>query len=182
MAKKLNKLLLLVTALFIMGCTINYNDQSEVIEKSDSIPDSVMKNFNLIQMKNNKPYTQVTSSLTEIYESQNKTVLFDVVFTEYNTISHELSTYGKADMIEYFNDTEDAKLNGNLNFISKKDEIELTGDSLYWNSKEKKIESDINSSILVVKEDGSTIEGYGFSANLRYSTFSFDKNITGVTK
>lgn len=182
MGKKLNKLLLMVAPLLFWGCTIDYNEQSDDVKKSDAIPDSVMRNFKLIQIKDNSPHTKVISSLTEIYNSQNRTVLHDVVFTEYNKSSSELATYGKADTIEYFNDTEDAKLSGNLNFISKKDEIEMTGEYLYWNKEEKRILSNSDSLIKIVNDDGSKIEGLGFSANLRNSTFAFEKDITGITK
>lgn len=182
MGKKLNKIILLVTTLFLLGCTIDYNEESEDIKKSDTIPDSVMRNFKLIQIKNNSPHTEVISSLTEIYDSQNRTVLHDVIFTEYNTTTNKLTTHGKADTIEYFNDTEDAKLSGDLNFISKKDDIEMTGEYLYWDKEEKSILSSSDSLIKVVKDDGSEIQGFGFSANLKYSTFSFEKDITGITK
>lgn len=181
MAKKLNKLVLLVTVSLFWGCTINYNDQSEEIEKSDSIPDSVMKNFNLIQIKNNKPHNEINSSLAEIYNTQDRTVLHNVTFTEYSTTTYKATTQGQADKIEYFNDTEDAQLTGNLEFISTKDELKMTGEYLLWNKEEKSIVSSSDSAIRVVKEDGSKIEGYGFSANLRNSTFSFEKDITGVT-
>lgn len=181
MVRKINKTLIVAACLFLAGCTVDYNNPSEVIEKSESIPDSIMRNFQLVQMKNNKPYTEITSTLTEIYDRQNKTVLHNVKFTEYSSTSKDVITSGKADTVEYFNDSEDAKLTGNLNFYSKKDEIEMFGDSLYWNDDKKNISSDIESSIRVVKDDGSKIEGYGFSANLKNSTFSFEKSVTGVT-
>lgn len=181
MVKKLNKLLIVVTCMFIAGCSIDYSDPSEEVEKSETIPDSVMKNFMLIQIRNNDPYTQITSSLTEIYNKQNRTVLYDVEFTEYNLTTNDITTTGKVDIVEYFNDSEDAKLTGNIIFYSKKDEIEIFGDDLYWNDDDKSMSSDVNSSILVIKEDGSRIEGFGFSANLKNSTFSFEKNVTGIT-
>ncbi len=181
MEKKLNKLLLVAACILIAGCSIDYSDPSKEVEKSEAIPDSIMTNFKLIKIKDNDPYTQTSSSLTEIYNKQNRTVLHDVEFTEYNLTTKEVATTGKADKVEFFNDSEDAKLTGNINFYSKKDEIEMFGDDLYWSDDNKSMNSDVNSSILVIKEDGSRIEGFGFSANLKNSTFSFEKNVTGIT-
>ena len=182
MGKKLSSLILISTTLLFWSCTINYNDQDSNITKSEAIPDSAMINFKLIKIKNNTPNTEVFSSSAEVFNSQNKTVLKNVVFTEYDTVSKEINTQGKADTVEYFNDTEEAKLNGNLNFVSKKDEIEMTGEYLHWQKKDRRILSSPETFIEVVKEDGSSIKGFGFSANLRDSTFKFQKNITGQTK
>lgn len=182
MGKKLNRLLIISTTLLSMGCTIDYNEDLESTIKSESIPDSIMRNFKLVKIKNNSPYTEVESSLTEIYNNQNKTVLHNVIFTEYDTNSKSITTTGKADNIEYYHDTEDAKLKGNLKFVSKKEEVEMTGEDLYWNKNDKKISSSTETSIEVIKEDGSRMKGYGFSANLERSTFSFEKGITGRTE
>ncbi|QEN04818.1 LPS export ABC transporter periplasmic protein LptC [Thiospirochaeta perfilievii] len=183
MVKKSSKIsfLIFTTCMLLAGCTIDYNDQNSNIEKSTAIPDSQMRNFNLVQIKNNKPYTQVTSSLAEIYNRENKTVMFDVKFTEFNSTKNSISTKGSADKVEYYNDSEDAVLKGNLKFYSQKDEIEITGESLFWNSESKIISSDIDSKIYINKDDGSKIEGEGFTANLKNSTFSFKKSVRGVT-
>ncbi len=69
MAKKLNSLTLLLSALLMVGCTIEYENQSGDIEKSNEIPDSIMENFKLIQIKNNKPHTVVKAQRAEIYNS-----------------------------------------------------------------------------------------------------------------
>jgi len=181
MERKLSKLLVYTITWFILsGCSIEYINENNNTTKSESIPDSVMKNFKYIKIKNNKPYVELNSSLAEIYNDQNKTVLYDVSFTEYE--NSKVSTTGKANNIEYNNDTENAKLSGDLAFYSLKDEMKMYGDILYWNKEERTINSELNKSIKVIKDDGSSIEGYGFSANLKNSTFKFANKVTGVTK
>ncbi|MGL1893757.1 MAG: LPS export ABC transporter periplasmic protein LptC [Spirochaetaceae bacterium] len=181
MEKKLNKLLVAITVCIIAGCTVNYDDQSQITTKSEDIPDTEMINFKLIQMKKNTPYTEIEASKAQIYNDKNRTTLLNVKFIEYNTDNQTVLTVGKADTIVYYNDTENAKLTGNLNFVSKKDEIKIIGEVLEWNSEEKTIFSDDYSTISVIKDDGSTIEGAGFSANLKKSTYSFSNNVKGAT-
>ncbi|MBN2619293.1 MAG: LPS export ABC transporter periplasmic protein LptC [Spirochaetales bacterium] len=181
MVKKPSKMIILL-ACFLTSCSINYNESEDGSVKSEEIPDSIMENFKLVQIKDNKIHTEITSSLAEIYESQNKTLLFNVNFKEYSSSGDTINTAGNVDEIVYFNDNENANLKGNLKFESKKENIKITGNSLYWNKDDKIISSDINDSIKIIKDDGSKIEGYGFTANLKYSTFSFKKDVKGESK
>lgn len=180
MEKKLNNLLLISIVCLLAGCTINYNEQGQV-KKSEEIPDSVMENFNLVQMKNNSPFTVVKADRTEIYNSKNKTLLYNIEFTEYDSEDQRVITKGNAGLVEYDNETENAQLTKGLNFYSESEEIDITGEEIYWTKETKTIESNMEDSIKVVKEDGSVIEGYGFKADLKNSTFSFKKGVTGKT-
>lgn len=177
MAKKLSSLIFVVCILFT-GCTIDYDEESGEIVKSEEIPDSILQNFELIKIKKNSVSSKVTSSKTEIYNSKDKTVMYDVKFLEYDTHDGSVTTKGDVKKVEYFNDTEDAQLSGEIIFYSEKEGMELTGETLFWNSELKTIESEDN--IKVIKEDGSEIEGDGFSANIKNSTFSFSSNIKGI--
>ena len=183
MAKRLsNRFFVMVyIAIFFVGCTINYNEGSDIAEKSTDIPDSVMENFSMTQIKQNEPYTEIYASKTEIYDDQNKILLYNVSFKKYNNYK-EVETQGSADYVEYFNNTEDAKLTGNLKFVSKKDELEMSGEYLYWKEETKTISSKKDTPIIVIMDDGSRIEGYGFSADIKNSTFSFQDKVSGVAK
>lgn len=180
MVKRLSNILLAVCIIFA-GCTIDYDDPSKEVAKSDTIPDSVMRNFKLIKIKDNKPYTEVSSSQAEIFNKKNTTVLQNVIFKEYSTTSGKIVTKGNADIVEYYNDSKNASLSGNLKFYSEKDKIEMFGEYLSWNDSDRILSSKSGSSIEVIKEDGSKIKGFGFYANLKNSTFSFEKNVTGIT-
>lgn len=180
MEKKLNKIFLFVTACFLAGCTINYDDQAQ-IKKSEEIPDSVMEDFNLVKMKDNKPFSEVKAEKTEIYNSRNITLLYNIEFIEYDSEDKRVITKGNAGLVEYDNETENAQLTGGLNFYSEREEIDITGEELFWTNETKTIESNLKDPIKVVKEDGSVIEGLGFKADLKNSTFSFKKGVTGKT-
>lgn len=178
MVKKLNKYLLVITCILYAGCAIDYDDKSEEIQKSDEIPDSILVDFKLVKMKNNRPSSEVTSSKTEIYNDKNRTIMYDIKFLEYDKINGSVITTGSVDKVEYYNETEDAQLDGNLSFFSEKEGMELTGETLFWNSEQKTITSDDN--IKIVKDDGSSIEGNNFHANLKNSTFSFKSSVKGI--
>lgn len=180
MEKKLNKIILICTAFLLVGCTINYNDQAQ-IKKSEEIPDSIMEDFNLIKMKNNAPFTEVKAERTEIFNSKNKTLLYNIEFIEYDSKDQRIITKGEAGLVEYDNETENAQLTNGLNFYSESEEIDITGKEIYWTKDTKTIESNLKDPIKVVKEDGSVIEGFGFKADLKNSTFSFEKGVSGKT-
>lgn len=182
MVTKLNKFFICGIALFLWGCTIDYATDSDPVTKSELIPDSEMQNFTLIQIKNNKPYTEIKSSKAAVYDKQNKTVLEDVEFYEYDKTDGNIITRGFANSIEFYNDTESAELKGDINFTSKTEDIEMTGDYLFWNKEEKTINSTPKDVIKVIKGDGSMIEGAGFRADLKRSEFSFSHGVTGITE
>lgn len=182
MVKKLNRLLICGISLFLWGCTIDYDTDSDPTTKSELIPDSEMENFTLIQIKNNTPYTEISSSRAAIYDSQNKTVLENVEFFEFDKNDGSIITSGTANSIEFYNDTESAELKGNINFTSKTEDIEMTGEYLFWNKEEKTISSNRDDFITVIKGDGSLIEGAGFNADLKHSEFSFSNGVSGITE
>lgn len=172
--------MLLIAALLMVGCTIDYDDEKDV-KKSDKIPDSVMVNFHLVKMKNNKPSTEVYATKAEIYNNQDLTVLHSIEFNEYNQKGTKVITKGEVKKVEYYNDSKNALLSGGIKFYSEEDDIEIIGDNLSWNDENKEIESKIDSLIQVKKGDGSKVDGYGFKANIKDSTFSFQEGITGYT-
>lgn len=179
MVKKLSSLIIL-TALLLVGCTIKYEDD-ENIKKSDQIPDSKMTNFHLVKVKDNKIQNEVFAEKAEIFENQDLTVLYNIEFREYNKDGTELVTQGNIGRVEYKNDSKDANLTEGITFYSQKEDMEITGENLYWKDQTKELESDIDSLIKVNKGDGSLIEGYGFTASIIDSTFSFKRGITGYT-
>ena len=164
---------------FMFSCSVKYEDQNKEVVKSQDVPDTMMENFKIIKMKKNVPYVEVSAARAEIYDSQNRTILFDTQFLEYDPNNQDIITKGKADKVEYFNDTENADLSGNLNFYSKKEEIEISGESILWNSELKSIESRDKDLMFLKKDDGSILEGYGFKADLKRSVFSFSGNVKG---
>lgn len=180
MVKKLNKIFILCTALVFLGCTIDY-DEEEDVKKSDKIPDSVMVNFHLVKMKDNRPNTEVFATKAEIFNNQDLTILHSIEFNEYNSSGTEVITKGEVKKVEYFNDSKNASLTGGIKFFSEEDDLEIIGDNLTWNDEEKEIESSLDSLIKITKGDGSKIDGYGFKANIKDSTFSFQKGISGYT-
>ena len=154
MAKKLNNFIICTTLIF-MGCTINYNENEADIIKEKNIPDSTMSNFKLIKIKNNNPNVEIESSLAEFFNDTNKSVLQNVNFKEFDAKTKMISTEGTAEIVEYFNDTEEAKLRGNLKLTSSKEDIEMSGEYLYWKKRDRKILSSIDSYIKVIKGDKS---------------------------
>lgn len=176
MGKKLNKVIVAVCIL-IAGCSIDYNEKSGEVKKSDEIPDSILVDFNIIKIKDNTPHTEVKSTKAEIYNNKNRTIMHNIEFLEFDK-DKSVITKGTAKRIEYFNDTENASLSGDISFYSEKEGIKLTGETLNWNNEEKEISSD--GIIKVIEDDGSQIEGKGFRANIKKSTFSFKKDIKGI--
>jgi len=164
---------------FMFSCSVKYEDQNKEVVKSQEVPDTMMENFKLIKMKKNVPYVEVLAKKAEIFDSQNRTLLYNTEFIEYDGHKQNVVTRGKADIVEYFNDTENATLTGNLNFYSKKEEIEISGESILWNSDLKSIGSGENDLMFLKKDDGSILEGYGFNADLKHSTFFFSGSVNG---
>lgn len=163
----------------MVGCTIKYENE-ENIKKSDQIPDSKMSNFHLTKVKNNIIQSEVFAAKAEIFDNQDKTILYNIEFKEFDKNGEEI-TVGNIGRVEYKNDSKDATLTGGIKFFSQKEDMEITGESLYWVDESKELESSIDSLIKVNKGDGSIIEGYGFTASIIDSTFSFEKGISGYT-
>jgi hypothetical protein len=122
---------------------------------------------------------ELKAATAAAYESGNKMVLTDVVFSEYNTSTGELASFGHADKVIYHTDTKEAEFSGSVRLESKSQDAVLEGEYLTWSDKDKRLEGGLESMVKISRSDGSAVSGSGFEAQARSRSFAFRGSVEG---
>ncbi len=169
--------------LLIAGCSLDYSQVSLADEMSEEIPDSILREFSYTKVENGSPAYRLDAERAEFYSDRNLTSLNGLVFREYDSTGG-LITEGRADAAAFFTDTESAELEGTLRFYSAIEEATVTTDYLYWDAEEKRLVGNSESRAVLVKDDGSRLDGIGFEVDVRRRLVDFTGPVSGklVTK
>ena len=87
---------------------------------------------------------------------------------------------GWADRVTYFTNTEDAEMEGNLAFHSKREEGSVSGEYLYWENETKILKSKTEYTVELEKDSGSNITGTGFEADFTTEHIIFTGKTEGI--
>lgn len=168
-------LLLLLT----FSCRLEYNQDDEKAEIPETIPDSILFNFEHISVSKGKPVFRIQAEKAKSYENQKKTILENVTFIEFDD-QLEAATSGTADHAVLFTESDNAELTGNIEAWSSREEAFIKTDYLYWNNETRILDSKPEEVVTVTQESGTEITGSGFRADMRTMTVTFEKGASGT--
>ncbi len=174
------KIVLLLSILVsAAACTFDYTEARIAEDLEETVPETVLHDFTQVRIYNGVPEYRVYGAKAETYSKRNETVIEDVLFQEYNS-EGELVTEGSADRVVFNSETEDARLSGNLEFYNSTEDAGVKADNLSWKDQAKTLTGRDEEYITVVKKDGSSITGKGFSADVSSKNITFSSDISGV--
>lgn len=164
-------------ALLIFSCTLDYSDADLTEELSEETPDMIIFDYESVDIRDGSPILKITAAEAEFYNSREETLLTNVEFNNYE--DDEVSTRGVTEKAVLHMKTGDASLTGQIVIESVDDDSSLTAESLYWVDSDKTLTSSSGDKVTVIDEDGSTLEGRGFSADIKRSSIHFEGEIEG---
>lgn len=179
MGKKLNILLLM--GLLLHGCSMKYDNTVADASISQEIPDSTLKGFEQVKVKNALPEYKITAERAEIYQKKEETYLINVNFTEYDKNKNIITT-GTAKKVLYYTKDENAVLEGELDFYSRENKVRIEGEELTWDSGERTLTGTDEHTVTITEDSGSVMEGAGFSIDFKTSIIKFTKPVEGIVK
>lgn len=166
-------------SLIILSCSMDYSDAEIAEEIGENTPNSIIENFSYTSVDNGDVVFRLYSEKAENYSKKKETILYNVVFHEYNT-DNELVTEGTAEKGVIYTESDDAELTGSLIIYSAANEAEITAEYLYWDDSAKSLTGSDNGNVKLLKDSGTEISGTGFYGDMRSKIFSFDKNVNGI--
>ena len=172
------RILFLLLALSLFSCSLNYEEARIAEDISEKTPDTILFKFAHTVVKKGKPIYKISAARAENYSKKEISYLFDVRFIEYDA-SGAVITEGQADYAEFHTDTENAELEGNIEFYSAEENSHVYGGYLSWDNESKILKGNPDGSILLSRESGSMVEGVGFEADFRTLSIQFREGVTG---
>jgi LPS export ABC transporter protein LptC len=167
-----------VAALGLSACSLS-GYAPESVSGEEAPPTARFTDYSHTVVERGKKMLELKASSAELYEESKKTVLADVVFSEFDPDTGELVSLGKADSAVYHTDTKDAEFSGSVVLESKRQDAILQGEYLRWIDKEKRLEGRLDRTVTVSRADGSRVSGAGFEAFALSRSFSFRESVEG---
>jgi len=171
--------LLLIVLLAAGACSLDYESAEMAEDLDQEIPNSVLINFSQVLVRDSEPAFLVEAARAEDYGKKKETRLTDIHFIEYDK-DGAIVTDGHADYAILNNDTRNVELWGNLFFYSAGEEAEISGEYLFWNDAERTLTSKPELPVRIKKDQGTEIEGQGFTADFKTLDFTFEEDVTGT--
>jgi len=172
------RVLSLLLTCFLFSCSLNYEEARIAEDISEKTPDTILFKFTHTVVKKGKPIYRISAARAENYSKKDLSYLFAVRFVEYDA-SGAVITEGKADYAEFHTDTENAELEGNIEFFSAEENSHVYGGYLSWDNEGKLLKGNPDGSILLSRDSGSEVEGIGFEADFKTLSIQFREGVTG---
>jgi len=166
-------------SLLVSACSLDYGQSRLATEISDEIPDTVLSGVTHTVVRDNVIRFRITADRVEAFSEQQRQHLYDVGFTEYGP-DGAVRTEGTANFADFQTDTEDVELSGSLEFFSVTEDAWLQAEYLYWSSDDRRLTSRPEEPVVLEKNDGTSIVGRGFTAEMSESLLIFSGGVTGT--
>ncbi|MBN2441607.1 MAG: LPS export ABC transporter periplasmic protein LptC [Spirochaetales bacterium] len=170
--------ILIFMILLVVSCSLDYSSANVADDLSERIPETIFINFSQVQVKAGKITNKLEATRAESYTKKKEMVLENVQFLEYDE-SEEVITEGKADRAILYTETDDADMFGNIFFYSHTEKTAIYADTLFWKDKEQKLLAEPDEIVNLKKDDGSFLNGKGFSTDFRLREIIFTKSVRG---
>ncbi len=175
---KRNNIILFILSWFLFSCSHNYEESVLDEEFSEKTPDSILYNFKEVVVEEGKLSYSLEADKAETFGKKKATVFSDLYFVEYNS-SGEISTEGACVEAEYFSDTDNIDFRKKIVLNAAEQGYFIEGEYLFWDNSRKSLSGKDGVPVRIGKDDGSYIEGYGFSSSSESRSFSFSGKTKG---
>jgi LPS export ABC transporter protein LptC len=167
-------------ALLAAGCSLDYQAAEQMTaEPSEKVPDTVATTMIYRVVKDSRLSLELTAGRAESWSADQRTILSDVSFSELDPDGKPL-TSGSAGGVVFHDDTEDAEISGGVQVYSASEQATVETGSLDWKSKLRLLTAPEGETVRIAKDDGSRLEGRGFTGDFRRREFSFAGPVEGT--
>ena len=170
---------LFCAALLAAGCSLDYAATETGEASMENIPDTVAVNILHRVHRDGRLSLQVEASRAETYNTRRETILSDARFIEYDAAGG-VATEGAAKNVTYNSDSENAQVSGSVRAHSAREKAGVEAKTLSWENKARMLTAPPGDTVVLRKDDGSSISGTGFSGDLRARRMVFAGPVEGT--
>jgi LPS export ABC transporter protein LptC len=163
----------------LASCSLDYDSALLDEQAAGTLPDTVATDLVHRVVKNSRTTLEVTADRAETWDAERRTVLDGTSFVEYDRDGNP-AIEGRAGRVVFHSDTENAEISGRVRVHSAVEEAGVEADALTWQSDPRLLAAPTGSTVIITRDDGSRLEGSGFTGDLRRREFVFSGPVSGT--
>ncbi|GHU22467.1 hypothetical protein FACS1894172_06090 [Spirochaetia bacterium] len=160
-----------IGALFFGACSFDYGGTSG---KDDDRPTLVLSDVEYIRMENGELILQFEADTVERFDAKSLMKCENFSFEHF-----ENQTAGQADTVSIELETGNLTMDGNIVVTSDSEETTITTGHLEWDDTKRTITGSPDDHTSIEKADGTSMSGWGFSAQLNSKSWEFSEGGQG---
>jgi LPS export ABC transporter protein LptC len=165
--------------ILLAGCSIDYRGASVEEQAPASIPDTVAVGLLHRVHKDGRLSLELEAARAETWNAKNQTILSDAHFVEFDDKGGK-ATEGEARTVIFHSDTENAEISGAVHVHSAAEKGDVRADTLEWENKPRRLTAPPAEQVTILKEDGSTLTGTGFTGDFMKRQVTFAGPVQGT--
>ncbi len=159
------------------SCSFNYTEGEG---EGKILPEMVISRAQATRYEDAEISMVFSAGTLEVYDSERVWAGENVSFVEYDSDdSSSIAVEGSAGMMLIDDKNEIYSLGNSATFYMKKDDIRLSAPDIKWAKKINRIAGSELGIVEIREEDGSTIQGAGFTADTLRREFLFSRDVSG---
>lgn len=159
------------------ACSFDYGDDSDT---NSGLPDIVMTDVEYVRVRGGDPQVRFKAELAERYEAKQVMELRDFVFEQFDHHGAEVNAMGHAGTAHVELDSGNINLRNGVSIVVDSEDVTIETGKLDWKDKERVLSSGTEDEVKILRENGTSFFGRGFTANARSRTWEFAGGVGGT--
>ncbi len=168
---------MVIASLLMVSCSLS--TEAELASRTLALPDLALVNAEYVLKDEESEPIAIQAAEISLFDKTNTAILSSLSFTQRDEEGTILLS-GRADEAVANTKNWDAQLSGNVQITDYRNDFVISADELSWLHKQQLITAPADRLVTIVYTDDKRIEGYGLDGNLKTSTFTFDRIVSGA--
>jgi LPS export ABC transporter protein LptC len=175
--QKLHIALLFCLAVFVFGrCTFDYGD---AVSENDDRADIVMGNVEYVRVRDGDPVVRFRAQQAERYETRQTMELQNFSFEQFYDHGNGVNATGSAGSASVDLESGNIQLEQSIIISVDSEDVTIETGSLSWEDEKRILAGNGENTVDLLRSDGTTFSGRGFSADARNRTWTFEAGVEG---
>jgi LPS export ABC transporter protein LptC len=166
----------LIIILTLLGCSFDYGNAPA---EDTNLPDIIMNDVEYVRVRKADPVVRFQAQRAERYEKRQLMELQDFSFEQFENHGEDINAAGRAGTASVELDSGNIRLGGGVSLEVDSEDITIETEKLNWRDRERVLSGDEQGAVNILRENGTSFTGWGFTANARSRTWEFAGGVEG---
>jgi LPS export ABC transporter protein LptC len=159
------------------SCSFDYGTTAA---EDTNQPDIIMNDVEYVRVRDGDPVVRFQAQRAERYEKRQTMELREFVFEQFGNHGEDINAAGRAGTASVELESGNIRLGGGVSIAVDSEDITIETEMLDWQDKERVLSGEAGGEVNILRENGTSFTGWGFTANTRSRTWEFAGGVDGT--